>query len=271
MSSVTMNPPVVPRNVFARMPGDEPVFTGAALVLALLLIPLGLAMAIDARQFQFESVWVKPTKFAFALTLYLGTLAFYARWLPPALRDSRPYRVYSWVVVAAITAEMLWIGGAAAFGTASHFNTSSPVMTALYGVMGLLAVTLTTASAVYGWAIWRNRASGLGDGMRTALALGLLLTLPLTLLVAGVMSSQAGHLVGEAVTQARVPLMGWSMEVGDLRVPHFLATHAMHVVPLVALGLRASPRMAVLVAAGFTALTLATFAQALMGLPLIPA
>ena len=44
-----------------------------------------------------------------------------------------------------------------------------------------------------------------------------------------------GHFVGTPVTGASVPILGWSLEVGDLRVPHFLATHAMHAVPAFAL------------------------------------
>ena len=64
--------------------------------------------------------------------------------------------------------------------------------------------------------------------------------------------------------------------LGDLRVAHFFATHAMHFLPLAGLGCAAllSPlaaRRAVQVAAGLlVAVTLATFVQALAGLPLLP-
>ena len=72
-----------------------------------------------------------------------------------------------------------------------------------------------------------------------------------------------------------LPVLGWSREVGDLRVAHFIATHALHFVPLVGwlvAGRLPDPaaRGAVILAAlAWVALTFATFAQALMGNPVI--
>jgi hypothetical protein len=70
---------------------------------------------------------------------------------------------------------------------------------------------------------------------------------------------------------AVIPLFGWSAVVGDLRPAHFLALHAMQVLPLAAWALRGRGGVgAVWVAGGlWTALTLAVFAQALAGLPLV--
>jgi hypothetical protein len=62
--------------------------------------------------------------------------------------------------------------------------------------------------------------------------------------------------------------MGWSREVGDLRVAHFLATHALHVVPLIgvaAMGLSNPALARGLVwagALGYAALTAFALAQA---------
>lgn len=233
-------------------------------------------MQIDPRLFQGESIWLKPLKFEFALAVYLLSLAFFARFLPAGMLDRRGFRIFSAVVILCILGEVAWIGGAAMFGTASHFNLSSPVMEGLYGLMGLFAVTLTSASLVYGIAIWRNPA-GLSDAaLRLSVVLGLVLTFLLTVVVAGYMSSQPGHLVGVPITDARVPVMGWSREVGDLRLPHFLATHAMHVIPLAGLVASrmlsdtAALRAVWAVSAGFVLVTGASFAMAIMGLPVFP-
>ena len=142
------------------------------------------------------------------------------------------YRAYAGIVVAAIAAEIVWISGAAAFGTASHFNESTPAMAALYAVMGMLAVTLTSATAVFAVGIARNRAFRAGPAARAALVLGLGLVLPLTLMTAGTLAQNGGHWVGGTPDDALgLPIMGWSRDGGDLRVPHFFATHAMHFVP----------------------------------------
>ena len=260
----------------SRLRRDAPLFTALGIAMALSLLTTLAAMQIDDRQFQGDSIWLKPVKFQIALVVYLFTLAVYARWLPVATRQARMFRLYCGIVAAAIIGEVLWIGGAAAQGTASHFNDSSPVWTALYGLMGAAAVTLTSASLVVGIAIWRNRATGLPGALHLAVALGLVLTFVLTVPVAGYMSSATAHFVGTPADWDRgLPLMGWSRSEGDLRVAHFLATHALHGIPLA--GLIAvltlpepAARLAVLLAsAGYAALVVASFVQALAGQPFL--
>ena len=70
--------------------------------------------------------------------------------------------------------------------------------------------------------------------------------------------------------------MGWSREVGDLRLPHFLATHAMHVIPLGGvLAARLLPPKAALravwgLSAGFVLMTIGAFVMAILGVPVFP-
>ncbi len=274
--SLALDTPARPLPVLPRLLADEPRFATLGLLLAAALVPLALAGQLDPRLFQGEDVWMKPAKFALALSIYTLTLAFFARFLPEGMAARRPWRLFSIAVVLAILAEMAWIGGAAAYGTASHFNRSSVAMEQIYNLMGGLAVLLTSASFVMGLAIRRNRSTGLAPATHLGLWLGLVMTLSLTMVVAFTMASGYGHHVGTPLTGATVPLMGWSREVGDLRVAHFLATHALHAVPLAGLAATALPatmqRPAVLAAAAlWAALVAATFAQGLMGLPLIPA
>lgn len=259
----------------SRLWTDAPVFTGLALFLTLSILPMALALHLDPRTWLGEAIWLKPLKFQIALPLYLITLAFFARFLPAGMADNPRWHLYCKAVAFTVLAEMAWIGGAAAMGTGSHFNTSTPLWNAIYGLMGLFAAFLTSASFVMAVAIHRNAATGLEPALKLSLVLGLGLTLPLTLIVAFTMAAGTGHMVGTPLTDARLPLMGWSREVGDLRIPHFIATHALHFVPLVGwlvAGRLPDPaaRATVIVAAiAWVALTFATFAQALMGKPLI--
>lgn len=254
----------------------EPLFAAGALLLLFSMIPTAAAMALDTRLFNGINVWEKVLKFEFALALYLGTLAWFARFLPAGMTQNRGYQAYAVFVMACIVAEMLWIGGAAANGVGSHFNVDHPVMGAIYGLMGVLAVSLTSAAFVYGVAIHRNAAAGLDAGLRLSLSLGLVSTFFLTLIVAGYMSANMGHWVGGNASDAEgfVP-MGWARDGGDLRVAHFFATHAMHFVPLAGLAVaRLAPtgRRVGLVwaAAGVYALfTLYTFVEALAGRPFL--
>ncbi|MFI0848212.1 hypothetical protein [Mesorhizobium sp. IMUNJ 23232] len=254
---------------------SEPSFFGAAILMLVAIAPTAFASLTDQRSFLGIDVWTKPLKFEAALAVYLLTLAFFARFLPAGTGERRWYRVYSSVVVVAIVAEMVWIGGAAVLGTASHFN-RGPIGGILYSVMGLGAVILTTPPAVYAWLIARDPASGLSPVVREALITGLALTLPLTLLTAGTMASMEGHAVGgSGLDTGGFPLMGWVRDGGDLRVAHFFATHSLHFIPL--FGLLSlvlfgpSNRWPVrLFAALFVGFVTWTFVEALSGRPFLP-
>ncbi len=252
-----------------------PTLTALALFIALTALPVIAAMALDARQFDGESIWLKPLKFHVALVIYIATLAFFARYLPASWHGSSLWNGYLVIVTVSILFEIVWIGGAAALGTASHFNVATPVANLGYSLMGVAAVTLTSASLVMGIGIWRNAASGLPPALHLAVALGLILTFVLTLPVAGTMASNLSHHIGASVTGARLPILGWSREVGDLRAPHFMATHALHALPVAGwlfhrllpapLGVPA----VVAAAAGFALLVAVMFAGALAGRPAI--
>lgn len=259
--SLAMNPPQ--SGTVSRLWDDAPQLMTLTVAIAFATLPILAAMALDSREFQDENIWLKPLKFHIALTIYTLTLAFYARFLPAGTLLSRNWRIYQTVIIIAIVAELLWIGGAAALGTASHFNVSTPFWAIAYPLMGIAAVTLTSISLAMGVVFWKSR----DNTLHLALALGLGLTFVLTVFVASTMSSGTGHHVGTAITGARLPILGWSREVGDLRAPHFLATHALHAVPLAAIF--ASRAVVWGAALAYTALVLASFAQALMGLPFI--
>jgi hypothetical protein len=250
----------------------HPLFAGAALCLLVLMAPTLVAMALDQRTFQDINVWIKPFKFQVALTIYLATLAWFAGWLPASVAASRRHRIFSTIVVLAIAAETVWTLGAAALGVASHFNDSSPLAIALYALMGILALVLTSASLVYGFLILRDRNSRLDPVFRLSVGIGLIATFVLTAAVAGYMSGTGSHFVGGAHSDAGgLAPMGWARDGGDLRVAHFFATHAMHFIP--ALGFIASrtlqtsqAKLAVLCFTGlFAGLVGYTFIEALSG------
>ena len=274
---MTATPLTLPgHRAFSSLVRGEPLFAATGVLVALSLLVTVPAMLIDPRLFQGESVWVKPIKFQVALAIYLLTLAIFARWLPAGMIGKKSYRIFAAAVVFAVIAELVWIGGAAMYAIASHYNQSEPLMVTLYPLMGVLATLLTSASLVHGIAIWRNPRTGLPPALHLSIALGLVLTFALTVPVAGFISGMPGHHVGEAAAGEGLPVFGWSREVGDLRVAHFLATHALHVLPLLGLLLSRLVRERLARAgvwagaAALAALVVLTLAQALMGRPLMP-
>lgn len=252
----------------------EPIFAAAGLFLAMLAIPLLAAAWVDARTFNGINIWIKPLKFAVSISVYLLTLAAVAPLLPPGFVRTGYYRAFAGLVLLAVAFEMVMIIGAAALGTASHFNVATPLAAGLYTAMGILAVVLTSASAVYAWALARAERR-VWPVLHDGLVLGLALVLPLTLVTAFTLGSNDGHWVGGTRSDAGgLPVLGWSRDGGDLRVAHFFSTHAMHFVPAAALAAalvlgpaRRWPAWAAAVA--LVGLVAFTFVQALQGRPFL--
>lgn len=265
---------IAPHRTPLAIPGiGRTLWTTAALMTAAGLVFL-LAYAVDGRTLLGEAVWTKPLRFAAALAVYAATLALYARWLPARFTASRTVRIFVLAGAAAIVAEMVWIGTAAGLGVRSHFNESA-LGTTVYGLMGVLATLLTSLSLVWGIAILRAGGEGLAPPLRLGLGLGLVLTFPLTMLTAGTMSATGPHPAGAPAGEGALPGLGWSTTGGDLAAAHFLATHALHAIPLAALlavplGARAGRVAVVAAAVLYTALVLAAFALAFAGRPFPP-
>lgn len=244
---------------------------------ALTLLPL----ALDPRQFQGVSVWLKPWKFQLSVGLYLWTLAWalaqVPQWLGAATRR--------YVVLASLVGglfEVLYITWQGSQGLASHYNESTPLYQVMYAAMGMFAVLLNSSAGVLGWAILRRgQQHSMGEVLRLGLGLGLILTFVLGTATGGYLGSRidTGHWVGGTRSDALGWwVLGWSRDGGDLRVAHFLGVHAMQLLPLLALALprcwpAAAPstqRYVMLLAAALLTLgTVATFVQAVLGQPLL--
>jgi hypothetical protein len=220
---------------------------------------------IDDRLLLGVSVWEKPAKFFLSLGVHFATVAWALSLLDFGLRQSRDLRWAVRLMTGAAVLELIYIVVQAARDQASHFNTGTPLMAALYAIMGLGALTLTFTAGYVGFRIWRNRQ---GDLRREAAGFGLMLGAVLGTLTAGYMSSQTGHNVGGALSDVSgLPFFHWSTTGGDLRVAHFVGLHAMQVLPLVALGGKRGVVYGTAVVV--TVLTGMTFVQALMGVPFL--
>ncbi len=249
-------------------------WTGLAMLAAALLMPA--LMWFDPRLINGISVWVKPLKFQLSSGVYLLTLALVMALLPAASVRSRAGRYVVWAAVAGAVFEVVYITWRASRGEASHFNIATPAAALMYSLMGVGATAMISASGVLGATVLRSRAFMHGDTLRWGIGLGLLLGCVLGAVAGGYMSSRTGHWVGGSMTDAGgLAVFKWSRDGGDLRVAHFFGLHAMHFIPAFALAARAlwaesaALRATLAFAAVYSALTLFTFAQALMARPLI--
>jgi hypothetical protein len=255
-------------------PADRHFVAGALFMGVLLALSLA-ALATDPRLLDGWNVWTKPVKFALSLALHLGTLAFFAGRLSPAFRAGPTLRIAAPAVLFCVLGEMVYLMVQAGQQAHSHFNVATPFHAAMYIAMGVAAFILTSGAAVVGVLIRRDRAARLSPGLRAGAILGLVGGTVLTVVVAGYMSGIGSHFVGEpGAGAAALPLLGWSLSVGDLRPAHFLALHMMQGLPLIGWLLdRRAPAEAVrgvrIAAVVWAIVTFGVFARALAGLPLV--
>ncbi|MDZ7906481.1 MAG: hypothetical protein U5N55_12435 [Cypionkella sp.] len=241
---------------------------------AMAMMAAGLIWAaFEARQFQETLVWIKPFKFALSFVVLFATLAWVTARLSAAAQSARALKWTVAIMAAAFWFEMIYIAAQAAQGLGSHYNLGDWYHQIMYGLMGLGAVSLVVGTALVGWVALRDTDARLGSDLRFGVGVGFILSCVLTLITAGALSSMAGHFVGTPPAGAAViPLFGWSAAVGDLRPAHFLALHAMQAIPLLAWivqGRSMARGWIIGGAAAYTALTMALFVQALMGLPMV--
>ena len=270
MSLLDANLPVVRR--------EDPTQFQTLTVVALVLLGLSVLWGfVDARTIEGVPVWMKPLKFALSFCVLFGTIAIVETRLSERVRNGWPLRFVGWTMAAAFLSEMAYMMYQAGRAEASHFNLSTPFNEFMYTVvMAAGAVALVAATAVIGWIVKRDTASNLSAAMREAIWLGFFLTFVLTMIVAGYMSSATGHFVGVHPEGApTLPLFGWSGVTGDLRPAHFASLHAMQALPLLALWLERSGQPGSIriirgTALAYSVVTLLLFAQALMGMPLVP-
>lgn len=253
----------------------EPALAATALLMLAAMIPTGWMALTDDRTLYDVNVWDKPLKFELSTGLFLLMASWVFTRLPAGWRHTLAGRYVIWAGIGATLFEVGYIAFQASRGEASHFNFSSGFTIAMYSLMGVGAVILTSTALIQGVGVLRHDA-GDAPAFRRALGWGLVLTFLLGTFTGAWMSSQlTGHWVGGPASDAGgLPFLGWSTTAGDLRPPHFLGIHAAQILPVAALILLAiAPKQAgwltTLAILAYVALTVAVFFQAVSGLPLL--
>jgi hypothetical protein len=259
--------------------------TATAGLMLLALAGFSLGLVLDPRYVTGAPVWLKPAKFAASIATYCVTLTWLFGLIPSFARTRR---FVGWGTLVAMLLGLGIIATQAARGTTSHFNVSTPLNARLYMVMGIVIGLQTLSTILVAVALFKqrfeDRALGWAARLGMTLAivgalLGGVMTRPteaqLPSIQAGRPERSGAHTVGAVDGEPGMPITGWSREHGDLRVPHFVALHALQVLPLLALGLRRTRRtsaqrvrLVLGFAASYTGLVGILFWQALRGQPL---
>ncbi|GAA1957085.1 hypothetical protein [Microbacterium deminutum] len=215
---------------------------GPLIALAATMAVTGLVsivgLLLDDRELVGAPIWAKPFKFSVSVLIYAVTWA----WLIGQLRRFRRTAWWAGTVISvALFIEMAAVLSQTVRGARSHFNQSTPYDGFVWSVMGATIAVLWLATLVAAILLWfspygdraRNLAVRLGAGIcLVGLSLGFLMTIPSQAQIAAGGDIVGAHTVGAIDGGPGIPILNWSTEHGDLRIPHFVGMHALQLIPL---------------------------------------
>lgn len=263
-----------PSRPFEEWRRREPMLAAFAILMAVSMLPILLAILIDTRTFNGINVWIKPFKFQASLAIFFATLAWFWGYLDAEVRARRNVRSAVVLICGSGLFEVGYITFRAALAEASHFNNSTRLAEALYGLMGFGILIQVFLAAWAGVLILRSREGGISPTLRFSIGMGLIAGSILGGVTGAYMSAQTGHWVGGVANDATgMFFFGWSRTGGDLRVAHFVGLHAMQGIPIIGYLVRNLPAGRTVVwacLAIWTATTIFFFIQAIGGRPFLP-
>jgi len=221
----------------------HPALMTVAAVMVLCAVVSAVGLLVDPRTVLGAPLWAKPLKFSVSILLYAVTWAWLIAHLP---RWRRLAHRLGTVIAVSLVVEQALILWAAAAGTTSHFNVSSPLHVVVWGVMAVSITVLYLCTFVTSVALFFLRLPT--PALTVAVRLGAVIALGgigVAFLMTGPTPTQltspdgivGAHAVGVADGGPGVPVLGWSTTGGDYRVAHFVGMHALQLIPLVALAL----------------------------------
>ncbi len=209
-----------------------------------------VGLLIDDRVIAGAPAWLKPAKFGASGAVFLWSMA----WMTQELRSTRVLRMSEALIGSILVAEILVIMVQAGRGRLSHFNVDTPLDSTLFAAMGVgIATVWVLTMLVFALHV---RAPHTDRPLAFAFQAGLLLhivgagvgwvmTQPRPQQLDAMQRGAHPFVVGAHTTGGQdggpgLPLTRWSREHGDLRVPHFVGMHALQLLPLLLLGVRAA-------------------------------
>lgn len=272
----TFAPPAI-RGFFTDLKATDPLFSDFGWIL-LLSVPIFAAFSyLHPGLTRAANPWFKPIKFAISFATFVWTLRLFLIGLRTSARVLQVLRL---TIIASITVEMLCLAA-----QAWRCTSSTPVA---IGTADWLIAQMTTAMVSINTAVLCGLlAAFCGKEERimiadSAMLLAVRLSIVIFLLgnaVGGYMLARGSHTVGAGDGGPGLPFLNWSTVAGDLRIAHFIAIHAIQIVPLFAyLSGQMTPRPALrlrrmgvyAVAALVSLLVGGTFVQAMLAHPMIP-
>jgi hypothetical protein len=223
--------PSAAREFFLELDANDPVLSrlGWALMLA---VPVFAAMAFLAPgQVHGVNPWIKPIKFSLSFSTFASTMSL----LLLALQIPRwQLKLARLTMAVSIALEIFSLG-------AQAWRSAYPLIghSFLDGVLAQLTNSMVMVNtALVCWMLClffanRVRTALVDRPMVSAIRYSMVIFLAGNA-IGGYMLARGSHTVGTADGGPGLPFVNWSTIAGDLRIAHFIAIHAIQIVPLFA-------------------------------------
>ena len=206
------------------------------------------------------NAWIKPFKFFVSTVIFCFTMG----WIMVYLERQNKVKIYSWIVMAVLAFENIYIAYQAGRGELSHFNIFSVFHGIMFSLMGIAISILTLWTAYIGYLFFRQNFKELPPAYVWGIRLGILFFV-IFAFEGGVMASRLAHTVGAPDGSAGLPVVNWSKNYGDLRIAHFIGMHALQVLPFTSYYFIKNPRFFLVFAMVYFLLTSFFYWQAMQG------
>lgn len=160
-----------------------------------------------------------------------GIFAWSMAWFMAYLNEPEKVMIFSWVVIAVLAFETLYISYQANKGQLSHFNNSTRFTSIMFSLMGIAITIMTLWTGYIGFLFFVKDFPDLNDSYVWSVRLGILFFVVFAL-EGGIMASKLSHTVGGPDGSKGYPITNWSRKYGDLRIAHFFGMHALQILPL---------------------------------------
>jgi hypothetical protein len=271
----TASPSAV-REFFRELDGKDSLLSrlGWALIA---MVPVFAAFAFFASAtFHGVNPWIKPIKFSMSFSTFASTVSLFLLALNVPQWQLKLARR---AIFGSVALEIFSLGAQAWRST--HAAGSHTLADSLLAQMTNSMVMVNTAIVCWMLVLFcanRVRPDMVDRPMVSAIRYSIIIFL-LGNAIGGYMLARGSHTVGVTDGGPGLPFVNWSTIGGDLRIAHFIAIHAIQIVPLFAYVLsQMAPipavrqrRLAIAAVAIMVSLGVgATFVQAALGRPLLP-
>lgn len=239
----------------------HPLMTRSALGSGLYCIAAAVMMLVVDTEVLGIHAFIKPLKFGLSSVVLFTTFSWYYQFLPKRL--DRAFNRFAWVNTGVMLFELSWIFIQAARGTTSHFNYSTSFEGIMFSLMGLaIAVSTTWTLMLLKWTFAQDFR--IHPGQLWALRFGIIYFV-LFGYAGFVMGAQGAHTVGAADGGSGLVFLNWSLNHGDLRIPHFFGMHALQILPILSVPFRTRGLSAIVLSLLYGACCLGLLYLALLG------